>query len=293
METRSKRLKEQDEMDGKYSKAVCGMSDVNDDKLDDISVNSKSSSQFSTSRFKLDKALIKKKNLEKRLELEKQLKMLELQEEVDMAELECKLIENDNQLSVDKAEINSKVERYLDCDIERNKVINASKCGCIDELKDTLRATVNNTVLPKIDMMFFDGQPSQYHRFISQFTSIIESKLSDKGQLLSYLSYYCKGKAKNAIEGCIIMDPQAGYKRAKAILKQLFGQSHVIARETLEDLFRTGNVDFNDSELLTNLAIKMQNAALTLEQLNCTTELNSMVTLERIVRLLPRRMQAQ
>ncbi|CAH8464754.1 unnamed protein product [Schistosoma turkestanicum] len=37
----------------------------------------------------------------------------------------------------------------------------------------------------------------------------------------------------------------------------------------------------------------MQNVALTLEQLNCTAELNSMVTLERIVRVLPRYMQVQ
>ncbi|VDO75005.1 unnamed protein product, partial [Schistosoma margrebowiei] len=39
METRSKRLKENDEMDSKISKAVCGMSDVNDDKCDDVSIN--------------------------------------------------------------------------------------------------------------------------------------------------------------------------------------------------------------------------------------------------------------
>ncbi|VDP45584.1 unnamed protein product, partial [Schistosoma margrebowiei] len=39
METRSKRLKENDEMDSKLSKAVCGMSDVNDDKCDDVSIN--------------------------------------------------------------------------------------------------------------------------------------------------------------------------------------------------------------------------------------------------------------
>ncbi|VDO96435.1 unnamed protein product [Schistosoma margrebowiei] len=39
METRSKRLKENDEMDSKISKAECGMSDVNDDKCDDNNNN--------------------------------------------------------------------------------------------------------------------------------------------------------------------------------------------------------------------------------------------------------------
>ncbi|VDP48322.1 unnamed protein product [Schistosoma curassoni] len=108
METRSKRLKENDEMDGKISKAVCGMSDVNDDKCD-VSINSMSSSQLSTSRLKLDKALLRRRNLEKRRELERKLKMLDLQEEVDIAELECKAIEDDERLPVDKCGINAQV----------------------------------------------------------------------------------------------------------------------------------------------------------------------------------------
>uniref|UniRef100_A0A095ASU4 Uncharacterized protein n=1 Tax=Schistosoma haematobium TaxID=6185 RepID=A0A095ASU4_SCHHA len=182
------------------------MSDVDDDKCD-VSINSMSSNQLSTSRLRLGNALLRMKNLEKRLELGRQLKMLDLQEEIDMAELECKFIEDDNQLRVDKCGINAKVKRYLDCDNGCNnhsrKVFNISKSDWVDELKDTLHTMVNNMVLPKIDMMYFDGQPSQHHRFISQFTSVIESKLSDKGQLLSYLLYYCIGKARMAIEACI------------------------------------------------------------------------------------------
>ncbi|VDO61909.1 unnamed protein product, partial [Schistosoma margrebowiei] len=142
METRSKRLKENDEMDTKISKAVCGMSDVNDDKCDDDSINSMSSSQLSNSRLKLDKVLLRKKNLEKRLELERQLKMLDLQEEVDIAELECKAVEDEERLPVDKCEINAKVENYLDCDTGCNShsgnVCNISKVDWVGELKDTL-----------------------------------------------------------------------------------------------------------------------------------------------------------
>ncbi|VDP62908.1 unnamed protein product [Schistosoma curassoni] len=63
METRSKRPKENDEMDGKISKAVSGMSDVNDDKCDDVSINSMYSGQLTTSRLRLGKALLRKKYL--------------------------------------------------------------------------------------------------------------------------------------------------------------------------------------------------------------------------------------
>ncbi|CAH8593460.1 unnamed protein product [Schistosoma rodhaini] len=207
METRSKRQRENDELDGKISRAACGMYDVNDDKCDDVSLNSMSSSQLTTSRLKLDKALLRKRNLEKRLELERQLKMLDFQEEVDIAELECNVIKDDERLPVDKCGINAKVGNYLDCETGCNnhsgEVCNISKIDWVEELKGTLHTLVGNMVLPKIDMMYFDGQPGQYYRFISQFNSLIESKLSDKGQLLSYFLYYCKGKARTAIESCI------------------------------------------------------------------------------------------
>ncbi|VDP60944.1 unnamed protein product [Schistosoma mattheei] len=73
MGTQSKRPKENDETDGKISKAACGMSGVDDNKRDDDSVNSMYSDQISTCRIKLGKTLIRK-NLEKILELEVQLK---------------------------------------------------------------------------------------------------------------------------------------------------------------------------------------------------------------------------
>ncbi|VDP74835.1 unnamed protein product [Schistosoma curassoni] len=89
METRSKRQRENDELDGKIFRAVCGK----DDKCDNVNNNSIFSGQLSYSRLKLDWALLRKRNLEKRLKLEIQLKMLDIQEEVYIAKLECKVDE--------------------------------------------------------------------------------------------------------------------------------------------------------------------------------------------------------
>ena len=68
-----------------------------------------------------------------------------------------------------------------------------------------------------------------------QFEIYVASEVSDDSQRLLYLLHHCKCKAKAAIEGCVVMKALAGYKRAREILKRLFGQAHVIARETLED----------------------------------------------------------
>ncbi|CAH8650652.1 unnamed protein product [Schistosoma curassoni] len=147
--------------------------------------------------------------------------------------------------------------------------------------------------LPKVELSYFDGQPRGYWKFLREFEAYVESRVKDDGQRLLYLIHYCKGKAKTAIEGCVMLEASFGYKKAKEILKRLFGQPHVIARETLEDLFKTTNVDYSDPEQLTNLAIRMENCSMVLKQMKYTADLNSLITLERIVGLLPQVMQAQ
>ncbi|CAH8579950.1 unnamed protein product [Schistosoma guineensis] len=154
-------------------------------------------------------------------------------------------------------------------------------------------APVVGLELPKVELSYFDGQPREYWIFMRQFETYVASIVTDDSQRLLYLMHYCKGKAKRAIEGCVMMEASSGCKRAREILKRLFGQSHVIARETLEDLFNAVNFDYIDGDQLSNLAIKMENCAMVLEQMNYTSDLNSLVTLERIVRLLPQPMQAQ
>lgn len=147
--------------------------------------------------------------------------------------------------------------------------------------------------LPKVELCYFDGKPKEYWKFIKQYDTYVAARVSDDSQRLLYLLHYCKGKAKAAIEGCVMMEATSGYKRARDILKRLFGQAHVIARETLEDLFNDVRRGCHDAEQLSSLAIKMENCSMILEQMNYTADLNSLVTLERVVRFLPQPMQRQ
>ncbi|KAK4468963.1 hypothetical protein MN116_000099 [Schistosoma mekongi] len=145
--------------------------------------------------------------------------------------------------------------------------------------------------LPKVELGYFDGQPSSYWKFLRQFEVYIESKVTDDGHRLLYLLHYCKGKAKVAIEECVMLPPSVGYKRAKEILRRLFGQPHVIARELLDSLVDGTHVDYSSADGLEYLAIRMENCSITLEQMNYTLDLNCLGTLERIVKLLPQSLQ--
>ncbi|KAK4467347.1 hypothetical protein MN116_000291 [Schistosoma mekongi] len=190
---------------------------------------------------------------------------------------------------------------YHDSDFSHNSMSDDVKYLSLDEKLGlelsgksvTPVAPVVGLELPKVELSYFDGQPRRYWKFVRQFETYVASRVTGDSQRLFYLIHYCKGKAKLAIEGCVMMEASAGYKTAREILKRLFGQSHVIARETLGELFSPVKYGYNDAEQLSNLAIRMENCALVLEQMNYTADLNSLVTLERIVRLLPQPIQAQ
>ena len=116
--------------------------------------------------------------------------------------------------------------------------------------------------LPKVELSYFDGQPKQYWRCIKEYETYIASRVGDDSQRLVYFIHYCKSKWKAAIESCVVVDAAAGYKKAREILTRLFGKTHIIARETLKDLFNCVNFDYNNAEHLSNLAIKMKIALL-------------------------------
>ena len=57
--------------------------------------------------------------------------------------------------------------------------------------------------LPKIELMKFKGDPSEYAEFAVNFRDHIESQVTDDSQRLTRLLAQCVGKAKDAIKSCV------------------------------------------------------------------------------------------
>ncbi|VDP47737.1 unnamed protein product [Schistosoma margrebowiei] len=66
--------------------------------------------------------------------------------------------------------------------------------------------------LPKVELSTFDGQPAKYWKFIRRFELYVVCKVEDDGQRLLYLLHYCKGKAREAIDECIMLPPSSSYR---------------------------------------------------------------------------------
>jgi len=90
------------------------------------------------------------------------------------------------------------------------------------ELVATLR-------LPQTQLPMFDGSPLKYWLFIRAFDSFVGDTPVDSAAKLNRLLQYCSGKALRVIEGCAVMEPQAGYLKARQLLKERFGNDYVIS----------------------------------------------------------------
>ena len=158
------------------------------------------------------------------------------------------------------------------------------------QLASTLQEGFN---LPKPELLTFSGNPIDYCKFIKNFETNVESKVSDNQMKLSYLIQYCKGEAKSSIEDCVLLDKQDGYKRARDILYSRYGRSHLIARSYVDKLVYGEPIKASDVDALSALALEMQKCEITLSQLGFVSDIDNSDSLRRIVKRLPTYMRVK
>lgn len=83
--------------------------------------------------------------------------------------------------------------------------------------------------LPPVDIQTFSGDPVYYNLFIRAFEHSVESHTESFKYRLYYLEQFTDGQPKGLIQNCLHMKPEAGYKRAKELLKEHYGNDYKIA----------------------------------------------------------------
>ena len=95
----------------------------------------------------------------------------------------------------------------------------------LDESKAQEQYLVDNLHTPK-----FDREPLQYWPFIRSFESAIEIKVHDASTKLNALVQSCTGEAHQLLQCCLVKTPAEGYKLARKLLKDRYGDNEVIAQ---------------------------------------------------------------
>ena len=160
----------------------------------------------------------------------------------------------------------------------------SSRDAAFQQLATTLQEGFN---LPKPELLTFNGTPTNYCKFISNFDTNIGTRVSDDRLRLSYLIQYCNGEAKSSIEDCVLLGPSEGYERARSILYSRYGRPHVIARSYIDKLVDGPQIRASDTDGLSRLALEMQKCEITLSKLGFASDVDNTENLRRIVKRLP------
>ncbi len=75
---------------------------------------------------------------------------------------------------------------------------------------------------------------------------------------MHFLERYIKGHPKEIVRSCMNMKPERGYLAAKAVLKQYFGNDHVVSAAYIEKVLQWPMIKGEDMTALQDYAVFLQ-----------------------------------
>ena len=145
--------------------------------------------------------------------------------------------------------------------------------------------------IPKVELMCFDGDPLKYWGFIRMFDNSMDKDTVDSCSKLSRLLQYTTGKAKRVIQCCAVMSPSDGYRRARQLLQERFGNSFLITETWINKVTNGPEIKPTDCEMLQEHADELRSCSETLQAMGSIAEISSQGTLVKIIQRLPYFMQ--
>ena len=182
-------------------------------------------------------------------------------------------------------------------DLERRDKRDLGELSAIRELislqaKQTeLSALIANqqkiSSLPVQELPEFSGNILDYPTFIQAFEAIIESKVESNKDRLFFLNKYTTGKANEAVKGFVALNSDNGYKQAKNLLAERFGNPYHVAEGYKSQLREWPKVRDGDSVGIQALSDFLIRCKEVMKSMKYMDELNSTETLIQVSAKLP------
>ena len=276
--------------------------DIEIDQSDNVKLSTNVNSSISSARKK--SLMAKAKTVKKKRQIELEIKRLRLEEqqlqlEINLAELgnedgndvldawnvEKELSDDDDDVLTREEQLDgngSTHSRKTPSSHESNVAIGGDFMQQQQRLIEIMQA-------PKVELTPFDGDPLKYWSFIRAYEDNVEKVLSDPAARLTRLIQYCTGKAKGVVQSCAIMESNAGYNKARLLLKQRFGNEYIIAKAWIDLITKGQVIKPHQTDILQELSDNLQNCQITLEAMGpeYLLEINSQGNLLKVIERLP------
>ena len=140
---------------------------------------------------------------------------------------------------------------------------------------------LNYMHVPNVELDKFDGNPLEYLTFIAVFDEMVDRRVADAQVKLTRLLQYTSGSAKAAIKNCALIGGEAGYEQARDILRNRYGNSHLVSQRLIAELKNDKRVV--KAHDLQQLADELSMALVALGRLGKFGELNTQQSMIEIL----------
>ena len=149
-------------------------------------------------------------------------------------------------------------------------------------LKQEQQQTLTMT-LPEPEISVFSGDPVDYSDFVRAFENLIETKTSSPNSRLYYLVQYTSGEVKELMQSCLSMKPEEGYKTARALLKNRYGQSYKIATALIVRVTKSSQIKADDGPASQRYSVLLTSCKNSLREIEYLSKIENPDTLQRII----------
>ena len=142
-------------------------------------------------------------------------------------------------------------------------------------------------MLPQPELPVFGGDLIEYCSFIRAFESIIESKTDSSSTRLYYLIQYTSGDVNELMRSCLTMSAEEGYREARRLLKQRYGQDYRIAAAYVNRVTTGPPIRTDKAEDLRRFSVLITSFKNALKDIGYLGRINDPDCLKKIISRLP------
>ena len=122
-------------------------------------------------------------------------------------------------------------------------------------LSQALLEQSRRNLLPKSEIITFDGDITKFRSFIRAFDTRIGNMITNDEERLHYLEQLTSGKPRDLVSSCLLMEPSEGYNEARRLLESRYGNAISAAAAYVEKIRKWPQVKGDDTEALDRFSI--------------------------------------
>ncbi|KAL7848676.1 hypothetical protein SRHO_G00202990 [Serrasalmus rhombeus] len=145
--------------------------------------------------------------------------------------------------------------------------------------------------LPTKDISVFKGDALHYKFFIRAFEHAIEHKTDNDQDKLYFLEQYTDGEPQELVRNCAHMTPIKGYRKAKRLLHEHYGNELWIASAYIAKALKWPQVKSGDGKALNAYAMFLIRCCNSMEDIELLEEMDNPTNLRTVLSKLPYKMK--